>query len=97
MTKIDRNSLYKTIYDIPIQKVEITYLRYTAIKNIIKIVKGKKDSSKVTGEEKKTLENQLMGQCFMNDVNPIDPKTSKFIGYSKLKYRIAQRKNLIKG
>jgi hypothetical protein len=61
----------------------------------LKLVKGKKGSSKVVGDEKKTLENQLYGQCFLNDVNPIDNK-GKFVGYAKLRHRISQRKNLLK-
>lgn len=77
-------------------ETEYPKLSKSAIKTILKSVKGKKDSSKVVGDEKKSMENKLMGQCFMNDVNPIDPKTSKFIGFSKLKHRIAQKKNGLK-
>lgn len=68
----------------------------TAIKNILKLVKGKKESSKVVGDEKKSMENQLIGKSFMNDVNPMDNK-GKFVGYSKLRHRIAQKKNGLKG
>jgi hypothetical protein len=64
-------------------------------KNILKLVKGKKGTLKVVGDNKKTLENKLLGQCFLNDVNPIDNK-GKFVGYAKLKHRISQRKSKLK-
>lgn len=64
----------------------------TVIKNIQKMLKGKKDSSKIIGDEKKMIENQLIAESFLNDVNPIDNK-GKFVGYTKLKHRIAQKKN----
>lgn len=64
----------------------------TVIKNIQKLLKGKKDSSKIVGDEKKTMENQLIAQSFLNDVNPIDNK-GKFVGYTKLRHRIAQKKS----
>ena len=75
---------------------EYLKISQSAIKNILKLVKGKKGSSKVVGVEKKTIEKQLYGQCFLNDVNPIDNK-GKFVGFAKLKHRISQRKNIIKG
>ena len=70
---------------------EYPKLSKTSIKNILKYVKGKKELIKIIGEERKELENKLIAESFLNDVNPIG-KNGKFIGYSKLKHRIASKK-----
>jgi hypothetical protein len=77
-----------------IQLLELEYpkLSKTSLKKILKEVSGKKESTKVSGEEKKSLENRLKGECFLNDVNPMDNK-GKFVGFVKLRHRIAQKKN----
>ena len=64
-------------------------------KKIIELVKGKKVVSKMNATETKKLMNQLIGKSYMCDVNPIDNK-GKFVGYTKLKHRIAQKKNNMK-
>ena len=77
-------------------ETEYPKISKAAIKVILKAVSGKKDSSKLSGDEKKTLENQLIGNCYINDVNPMDTKTGKFVGFTKLKHKIAQRKLIVK-
>jgi len=64
-------------------------------KKIIELVKGKKESTKINATEMKSLINQLIAKSFICDVNPIDNK-GKFVGYTKLKHRIAQKKNNMK-
>ena len=64
-------------------ETEYPKISKSAIKTILKSVKGKKDSSKVVGDEKKSMENKLMGQCFMNDVNPIDGTVQKSVSKDK--------------
>ena len=76
-------------------KDEYPKLSKLAIQKILRLVKGKKESSKVSGSEKKSLENQLIGQSFINDVNPMNDK-GKFVGYSTLKHRISQKKSNLK-
>ena len=58
-------------------------------------MKGKKESTKINATEMKSLINQLIGKSFICDVNPMD-KEGKFVGYTKLKHRIAQKKNNLK-
>lgn len=60
---------------------------------VIKAVKGKKPATKLVGEEKRSLMNQLVASAFINDLNPIDAKTAKFVGFEILRKRIASKKN----
>ncbi|MCX6076458.1 MAG: hypothetical protein NTW78_06165 [Campylobacterales bacterium] len=77
-------------------ETEYPKISKAVVKVILKSVSGKKDSSKLSADEKKTLENQLIGNCYINDVNPMDTKTGKFVGFTKLKHKIAQRKLSVK-
>lgn len=67
-----------------------------AKKAVLKAVKGKKSATKLLGEEKRNLMNQLIASAFINDLNPIDAKTAKFVGFEILRKRIASKKNSLK-
>jgi len=75
---------------------EYPKMTVNAKKTILKAVKGKKPATKLVGEEKKHLMNQLIASAFINDLNPIDTKSAKFVGFEVLRKRIAQKKNGLK-
>ncbi len=74
---------------------EYPKLKKNGLKEILKIVAGKKKPVKISNERKKEIEKTLIAKSFMCDINPLN-KQGKFIGFDKLRQRIAAKKSLLK-
>ena len=68
---------------------------FSAVKNqILSLLDGKKALTKVSDTEKIKLENKLKGNCFLNDITPID-KTGKLLPFNKIVAKISKEINIL--
>ncbi len=68
---------------------------FSAVKNqILSLLDGKKALTKVSDAEKIKLENKLKGNCFLNDITPID-KTGKLLPFNKIVAKISKEINIL--
>ena len=83
--------------DLLIELLNEEYPRlFSPVKNqILSLLDGKKPLTKVNDKEKVRLENQLKGNCFLNNINPVD-KTGKLLPFNKISTKITKEINLLK-
>lgn len=77
-------------------KNEYPKMSVNGLKTILKAVKGKKEKTKPSTEERSEMINYLMGMSHFSGINPNAPKSNKFVGFDGLRKRIAQKKNGLK-
>lgn len=82
--------------DLLIELLNEEYPRlFSPVKNqILSLLDGKKPLTKVNDKEKVRLENQLKGNCFLNNITPTD-KTGKMLPYNKISAKITKEINLL--
>ena len=82
--------------DLLIELLDKEYPRlFSPVKNqILSLLDGKKDLTKVAEKERVRLENQLKGNCYLNNINPTD-KTGKLLPFNKISTKITKEINLL--
>lgn len=70
---------------------------FSPIKNqIIALVDGKKSLTKVDAKERIKIEDNLMGNCFLAGIRPLDAKNGKLLEFKKLSAKITKEINILK-
>ena len=68
---------------------------FSPVRNqILALVEGKKSLTKVDSDTRKRLEYVIKGECFLNEINPLD-KTGALLPFKKLAAKISKEINLL--